>query len=399
MPAQPYPERFAPKSPSSAICGTSSIGKDPSRRTCSWIRGRNSRVTQSRTVSRASRSSSESSSSRRRKSSPWKLAMGRSYRFAAKPRNRSGPEGGASGPDFSTGWKKELRGGSRAVRALAAPHLLHLLVDGGDLPVDPIQVARRGDLESVQDVGDALFELPGCVLAERFEPLHRGVLLELRAQLLGALLELLALRLDPLLELLALRREPLLDVLAAGLEALLDLLAAGAQFALHALELGSDRAVRVAHAVDAVLEEVGGLGHGRIPRGRTRTRGAICWGVREWMGSSAPEIPTPWARASRRLTRRNLTRCVNASRSRGVISRNFCAGSCLSAARSEPHDRAGPREARSEARHRHELTRPDPARAHALVEQHRDRGGRAVAVAVDVRRALFRWDPELLCDV
>src|SRR4029453_9174287 len=140
MPAQPYPDRLAPNGPSSAIAGTSSSGNDPSFRTCSWITGRNSRVTHSRTVSRASRSSSESNSSRRRKSSPWKFAI------APKLTHKhEGPGGGeASGPMSRPGgrWGEEantpfglsaLRGGGRAIRALAAPHLLHLLVDEGDL--------------------------------------------------------------------------------------------------------------------------------------------------------------------------------------------------------------------------------------------------------------------------
>ena len=59
---------FVPKSPSSAMRGTSSIGNEPSWRTCVWSSGRNSRETKSRTVSRARISSSESRSSRRRKS-------------------------------------------------------------------------------------------------------------------------------------------------------------------------------------------------------------------------------------------------------------------------------------------------------------------------------------------
>src|SRR5688572_16343317 len=225
MPAQPYPDRFAPNSPSSAICGTSSIGNEPSRRTCSWIRGRNSRVTQSRTVSRARRSSSESSSSMRRKSSPEKLAIAQSYR-ADKRRARK--QGCASGPVSRPGGglgEVGLGGSRRAIRALAAPHLLHLLVDLGDLPVDPIEIALGSDLEAVEDARDALLELLRGVLADRFDALHRRVLLELGSQLLGSLLELLALRLEPLLEVLALGRDALLDVLAAGLEALLDLLA------------------------------------------------------------------------------------------------------------------------------------------------------------------------------
>src|SRR6185295_18974186 len=124
------------------------------------------------------------------------------------------------------------------------------------LPVDPVQVALGSDLETVEDARDALLELLGGVLADRLEPLHRRVLLEL-----GAHLELLALRLEPLLEVLALRRQALLDVLAAGLEALLELLAPHAQLALHALELGADRIGSLANALDAVLEDVGGFGH------------------------------------------------------------------------------------------------------------------------------------------
>src|SRR5262249_5697098 len=154
------------------------------------------------------------------------------------------------------------------------------------------------------------------------------------------LLDLLALGLEPLLELLALRREALLDVLAARLDALLDLLAADAQLALHALELGAERAGSLADAVDAVLEQSGRrLGHEGSLVAATNGGGAGFWG---WgVSDGSPPVEPGLGAGDSVVTRRNLTRCVNASRSAGRLFRFFSG----QAPRSHAHERTGPREA------------------------------------------------------
>src|SRR5215472_10626687 len=69
IPAQPYPSRFAPKKPSSASFGTSSVGKVAARLCFSMI-GITCSSTNSRAVFRASNSSSWSKESKSRKSTP-----------------------------------------------------------------------------------------------------------------------------------------------------------------------------------------------------------------------------------------------------------------------------------------------------------------------------------------
>src|SRR4029453_13084408 len=242
--------------------GTSSIGKEPSRRTCSWMRGRNSRLTNSRTERRARISSSERSSSRCRKSTPRNSATG------VPPVPEASPSSREPGPA-----PLPSRSGGGAL--LQVPHLL---VQLRELAVELLDLGPGRHVEAPE---------------QRLEPLHHGLarlaagLVHARAHALGALHDRVLAQLG-------------LEALDLALGALLELLAALVRRALQPAVLLVEGLEGGLHAVDAVLDEVG-LGHDALAP------------------SPAPSRPRP--RPGLNGAQSNtLRQCVKGGRGRAILS-------------------------------------------------------------------------------